>query len=291
MTDDMAQLLQKRDLVKIEIDVLTEKNDDIETESLQFQRNRADNQLALVNSEIRLLELKQAEAERRHQASLMHRPQLGFISWIAPLLGPLPEVKKLKWSNYEASKFKSQRALAIAMVIVVTTITLTLAWAVPWMRYSLLSFCFGLVPHSTILSANLPMLLVLGFLFYHFVYRKEDPAQFLGEHAIKEEQWFRAGAENWTIQQRITSCLLFGLCHVVNLVVPLSTLIALSAGGAVLMWAYLREYRRSGDSRAATIATARLHQTYNYYALLVLAVVVLVYTAWIIVAICIAFTS
>lgn len=81
--------------------------------------------------------------------------------------------------------------------------------------------------------------------------------------AHQEEKWFRSGAESWTIRQRIVSCLSFGLCHVINIIYPVVTLLLLSAVGAVFMATYLREYRRSHDTYRATLAATKLHARYN----------------------------
>jgi hypothetical protein len=87
--------------------------------------------------------------------------------------------------------------------------------------------------------------------------------KFWDQIAIMEEQWFRMGAESWSIKQRIASCVSFGCFHIVTWFYPLASLIILSLVGGVYMLVYLREYRRSNDTMLATLASAKLHATVN----------------------------
>jgi hypothetical protein len=85
----------------------------------------------------------------------------------------------------------------------------------------------------------------------------------LADAAMREEIEFRAGAEHWTTRQRLTSSLLFGVVHLLNLVVPLSAVLGLSTGGFVFMRVYLREHRRSGSRTSALQQSAAVHCAHN----------------------------
>ncbi len=87
--------------------------------------------------------------------------------------------------------------------------------------------------------------------------------QGLATAALREEQMFREGAENWTAWERVKSCVIFALVHLWNLYVPIALLVPLAVGGVGLMRTYLRALRR-GDSRAAaTLEAAAEHYAYN----------------------------
>ena len=97
--------------------------------------------------------------------------------------------------------------------------------------------------------------------------------------AMHEEQWFRNGAEHWSWPQRVYSCFAFGIVHIANIFYPIGSLLVLGVVGAVFMRYYLKVYRRTHDSRYATLAAAKLHATYNRWAFLYLLAVIGV-TIW-----------
>lgn len=88
-------------------------------------------------------------------------------------------------------------------------------------------------------------------------------ARFWDAAAMAEEQWFRMGAESWSAKQRASSCISFGFMHIVNWIYPLSSLIVLMMVGGVFMLVYLREYKRSNDTVLATLASTKMHASYN----------------------------
>jgi hypothetical protein len=88
--------------------------------------------------------------------------------------------------------------------------------------------------------------------------------------AMREELLFRAGSENWTFIEKVRGCLSFGLIHITMLLVPLGTAIALSFGGAVLMFVYIRAYNSSGSHKKAVKESATVHTLYNALLLITL---------------------
>lgn len=95
---------------------------------------------------------------------------------------------------------------------------------------------------------------------------------FFNRAALSEEQAFREGAEDWTLWQRIRSCLAFGAIHMVNLIYPLATILPLAVAGGFFMWMYLRAYRKTNFRRAALLEAAVYHRIYNRIALIVVSV-------------------
>lgn len=84
----------------------------------------------------------------------------------------------------------------------------------------------------------------------------------------EEELWFRTGAQNWTIWQRIGSCVGFGVLHVFNFIYPVSSILVLMLVGGVFMFVYLRAFKRTGNTETATIEATRFHATYDRFAIL-----------------------
>ena len=118
------------------------------------------------------------------------------------------------------------------------------------------------------------LVLVLAGLAIRF---RQGFVKFINAAALHEEQWFRAGAENWTTRQRVFSSVSFGFLHIVNLIYPLSVLIVLCAAGGVFMAVYLRQYRRTGSTEAATRAAGKFHAMYNLFALGFMVLIALIY--------------
>ena len=64
--------------------------------------------------------------------------------------------------------------------------------------------------------------------------------------------------------------------HVANIIYPIGSLIVVTLVGGVFMACYLRVYRRTGDTQAATLSSAKLHATYNRFAIVYMAVALLI---------------
>lgn len=89
--------------------------------------------------------------------------------------------------------------------------------------------------------------------------------------AYAEERMFRAGAQVWSRQRRLSKVLQFGMIHAI-VGIPLGAALALSLGGVYFMWVYLREYRRHTNQHDATLESTAAHTVYN--GLIVLLVVI-----------------
>ena len=79
--------------------------------------------------------------------------------------------------------------------------------------------------------------------------------------ALREEQMFRQGAENWSWARRVVMALAFGLMHAI-VGIPIGFALALSIGGAYFQLVYLRRFRQSVSQRRRCSST-RAHTTYN----------------------------
>ena len=79
--------------------------------------------------------------------------------------------------------------------------------------------------------------------------------------AEREEQIFRAGAEEWSTPKRILKGVQFGLVHAI-IGIPIGFALALSIGGWWFTVAYLRGYRAGGPNEALLEST-RAHTAYN----------------------------
>lgn len=95
--------------------------------------------------------------------------------------------------------------------------------------------------------------------------------------ASAEERIFRRGSESRTTLQRIGWAVLFGLVHAL-VGIPIGAALALSVGGGYFTWAYLRGYRRGGQS-AALLESTCSHLAYNLE--IVVAVFVGLLTGWV----------
>lgn len=111
------------------------------------------------------------------------------------------------------------------------------------------------------------LLKIPAFLSTVFSPLNEDVSTRLRRFALREEQIFREGVEDWSILNRIRICLVFGAVHFLNLVYPVAVLIPLCGGAACFMGVYLWIFRRTGDRRQALIGAGAFHYTYNRLAL------------------------
>ena len=201
-----------------------------------------------------------------------------FVRWLPP---QPPRQRVLKTSWRDAFYYSSWQTIAAAvgmLAVVITAIAVLQHFTV--MRISILSFAVGLLKtpvngfHGTETfappmrssnggngSATALWLQLLGtalvMIIGRWLLRK------IPEFALKEEQEFREGCEDWSSGERVKACAIFGAAHLNNLWYPLASVIALSVGGGIFMWWYLSEYRRSHDREMATNHAAGLHAIYN----------------------------
>jgi hypothetical protein len=199
------------------------------------------------------------------------RPTRGFAGLLSKPLGPLPKYSRIVHPFPEdLKKVRSYRTAGIFLMIGAIVSLISLNMFVPWLSVSpavligdimtgwlgptagSFATCCAIIVLMIFLSAGMSMPRYYG--------------KFWDRAAMFEEQWFRMGAEAWTPRQRVYSCVAFGFMHVTNIVYPLSSLIVLSLVGGVFMAVYLKEYRESGNEEHAVLASAKLHATYNRFA-------------------------
>lgn len=209
------------------------------------------------------------------------------------LLPPLPEGMRRIHQGREVDKIlstlPSYRLPAFLLLIGVLSMLVLLLALAPILIISPLLVLFGLlnlllpgvvaVVVATVIGMY-PLWVVLttlGAILLLIKHRSVEAACLRG--ALREEQWFRSGAEGWTLSQKIASCVVFGWVHIYGLIYPVATLISACFAGGVIMYVYQREYERSQDVTAATLAATKLHARYNVYAIrtFAIAMVVLAY--------------
>lgn len=217
-------------------------------------------------------ELKILESARDLERNRFRRPTGWMGSLTSRWLGPLPENGKVIHPNAEQlAKVGSYRLFAGLLVVVAIGTLLTIAYFMPWM----------LVSPATIITmgtkalfgeawgVTVGMVIIATLVIFASGIKQQNryQAKFWDGAAMFEEQWFRMGAENWTIGQRLKSTLLFGLVHIVNIIYPISSLLVVGAVGGVFMMVYLRAYKKTGSTELATLTSAKLHATYNRFAI------------------------
>lgn len=222
--------------------------------------------------------IEEALWQSREEPDVFRRPnpKRGLYTKALMALMPPPPERHIVFSFGELrDRIQKRHYLwAIPMVFVVLALILVQVHFLPWMQYSVMS---GVVVGAEALG--IPGPLALGFMIGVLIVKirrggSGDPATismhtygFFNRAALFEEQAFREGAENWNLRQRITSCLVFGAVHMVNLFYPLATILPLALGGGIFMWFYLREYRRTHFRRSAALKAAVAHRVYNRVAL------------------------
>lgn len=173
-------------------------------------------------------------------------------------------------SDADWNRVSSPRLITVLVTVIAMLGSALLLWnALSWTQRSIISGTLALLPISDRAANNVLMVCLSLYLFliYRMMTRKSTgggagwPGS-LGP-AVSEELWFRAGCERWTWGQRVYSCVTFGFLHLTNLVIPLSIALVLTCGGAVFMWVYLREYKRTQCVTVATLASSRFHAMYN----------------------------
>lgn len=211
------------------------------------------------------------------------RPDKGWLAGpINKMLGPLPNHQYLVIDEELNKGVKRYRALSLVFLATIITLLLAFVHFAPWAAIS----PFSVVDHtlnnlgvSGWLSAIIVIALffVLIFTSAQFKYRKSIISKSALETAAAEEElWFRAGSESWSWPQRVGSCVGFGLIHVTNFIYPIASILVLMIAGAMFMFVYLRAFKRLGDTRLATIESARLHATYNRFAFLYMGIAILI---------------
>ena len=210
-----------------------------------------------------------------------YRRPRGMISGLfSRMLAPLPH--RLSNTRIDAraretmASLPSYRFTAFMTFVGVIATVFTVATVFPWLMVSPLSLVLSIggVGGSTQSMTSYVILTVLSIIILLTIIKMRQNAWIVVyDAAHEEEKWYRAGAENWNMRQRVASCFAFGACHVVNIFYPFVTCLALCLVGAVFMAVYLAEYRRSGDVYRATMASTKMHARYNIYAFMLILVV------------------
>jgi hypothetical protein len=160
----------------------------------------------------------------------------------------------------------------------------------PWMKYSVVSGYFAGMEWLGV-GQGITICVLVGLVVQRFRKTVKRTTTgytygFFSGAALWEEQVWREGAHRWSMSQRIASCMSFGIIHMSNLIYPLATILPIALGGAVLMWIYLREYRKLRAEghiharRGATLKAAVAHRLYNRVVLFAVAVVLTSALIW-----------
>jgi len=178
---------------------------------------------------------------------------------------------------------------AIPMIVVILVLVNIQVMVAPWTSYSVYSGWMA-VGHSF----GIPEFVCIGIFVGAVVFILQRPFQrrprvsavegsvhyqsktgFLERAALFEEQMFRENSHRWNFAQRVASCVVFGMIHMVNLIYPLATILPIALMGGMFMLLYLRtyrRYRRAGEEaarRMATLRAAAFHRVYNVVALVI----------------------
>lgn len=247
-------------------------------ERLQLLQLRNITEIILGDVEREILKLRKSirRADKRERAlakSRFMRPSNKFIDPFNRLLGPLPEgLNTYQPTEKNLRKIRNYRLLGGVLIVIAITLLISLSAFVPWLAISpatLITSALSTFMDPTAAGiVTLPICIVLMVLLWGGIKRPSYEGKDIDGMAMYEEQWFRSGAESWTAKQRLFSCIAFGSVHVMNIFYPLASLIVVGLMGGVFMWVYLREYKRTGSTRRATFASAKLHATYNRFAFL-----------------------
>lgn len=225
----------------------------------------------------RLPSAEKQEGARPHRMTLFVRPNRGIAGLISRPLPPLPAFTPVWYlTKEELRQRRSYRLAAFGLFIAAVGVLFTLAATVPWMRISPATLIFGLTNTlfgglwGTIVGFAVIIMLMVAIGgsggTAPAVFRWGSDVKFWDAAAMYEEQWFRTGAENWSAGQRIYATMAFGAVHVMNIIYPIASLLVVTLIGAVFMAAYLCVYRQTGNRQLATFASAKLHATYNRFA-------------------------
>lgn len=219
--------------------------------------------------------LKQAKAIARQLDELDERrivlPERGWMRWMRRGLGPSPDVDRP--TQEEFTDLRRYRLLPYLTLLVPIAGVFTVSQMAPATLVSPVTATGQAVAGDQGQQwASYGLIVLIGALVLAAL-TWLGPTRLraaLWDLALDEELIFRFGSEQWTRWQRTRSCLQFGVAHLVNLVVALVTLGALALVGAVFMWVYLREVRAHGDPRRAAATAAHFHADYNWGAVLLI---------------------
>ena len=236
---------------------------------IAYDANRK--RIAEIDEELETLKAVR-DYEREFALNRFRRPTGWMGSLVSRWLGPLPKDSRLIHPDAEQlAKVGSYRLFAGVLVVLAIGSLLLIAHFIPWMLVSPATLIMMGTEHLFGEAwGNVPGVIVIVVLLFFaggIKHQNRYKAKFWDGAAMLEEQWFRMGAESWTAKQRFISTFWFGMVHVVNIIYPISSLLVVGVVGGVFMAAYLRAYKKTGSTQLATLASAKLHATYNRYAI------------------------
>lgn len=238
------------------------------------------NRIQELDNEILSL-VREYEAHFDHRGTKFERPTGWFGSLVSRWLPPLPAESHVIHPTKESlAGVKSYRLLSFGLLSAALTLLLLLINLIPWMRYSPMT----LINHvSTSVfgerwGASVSIVIFMTILFYArpIKMRTYYRGKFWDKAAMLEEQWFRMGAENWSRGQRVYATAMFGFVHIANLIYPIASILVVGLVGAVFLAVYLNTYKATGSTKRATLAAAKLHATYNRFAVVYLLVALVI---------------
>jgi hypothetical protein len=213
------------------------------------------------------------------------RPQVGLAGLLSRWLGPVPRcMVQLDADSQQLADVPSYRKAGLGLFVAAAVCLVALSLVAPWLAVSPAFYLYQVYASFVSSWVAIGATVLTGVVFVRYAtigitgYAGRQ-SKFFDRAAMYEEQWFRSGAESWSLGQRIYSCVAFGAVHIVNFIYPLTSLIVVGAVGGVFMYAYLREYRRSENYQRATVAAAKLHAAYNRFAVAYMAVALCVLLA------------
>jgi hypothetical protein len=216
------------------------------------------------------LRIEEEEAELQASRNKYSRPSNWSGRLFSHFLGALPKKAQIiQPTNENLSKVGDYYFVAALTMVGAVGSLITLSATFPLLSLSPHQLVFnylrdavGDIAGNILSTVVMFVALMLLAPRYAFSYT----GKFWDRSAMAEEQWFRMGAENWSASQRITSCISFGFFHIVNWFYPVSSLIVLCLVGVVFMIVYLQEYKRSNNTTLATLASTKMHSTFNRFA-------------------------
>jgi hypothetical protein len=216
-----------------------------------------------------------------------YRPTLRN-AWLNRVMQRMPPITATSEDNFEIQPINVQPRhylLASVSVTFMTALGALMFWAIPAFRYSAISASGVLVREITgneLISAIFVIVFtyaMIGKLLKSISIKKGA----LKNAALREELTFRAGSEDWKWRQRLTSNVLFGAVHLLNLYVPLAAVFSLSTGGWWFMSVYRNSYKKTHSRIVAIQESAAVHAAHNTLVIFVLLPVCLtvysIYTA------------
>jgi hypothetical protein len=189
------------------------------------------------------------------------------LGWLIGLLPPRPADQAALVLDHKAATGRHYLR-GVVWLVAVYVLCLVVAGAGWWLLVSPLSIA-AVVVHVAVpqIPLGVAFLALNALLLARMAWwvRRQGGGfrQGLATAALREEQMFREGAENWTGWERVKSCVIFALVHLWNLYVPIALLPALAACGAAFMRTYLCALRRGSSRPAATLEAAAQHYAYN----------------------------